>query len=70
VGAAELTCAWRAGVAKALAKLHEAGYVFHNMKPSDVAWDADAESWQLLDFSRCVPSGTRMPLMHYKWCKQ
>lgn len=52
------------GVAKALARLHEAGYVYHNIKPSDVAWDADSESWQLLDFSRSVPSGMPMPLMH------
>lgn len=46
-----------AGVAKALAKLHEAGYVYLNTKPSDVAWDIDTESWQLLDFSRTVPVG-------------
>lgn len=57
-----------AGVAKALARMHEVGFVYHNIKPSDVAWDADSASWQLLDFSRSVPSGMCMLLMHVSWC--
>lgn len=50
-----------AGVAQALTKLHEAGYVYNNVKPSDIAWSSDKSSWELLDFSRCVAEGMIVP---------
>lgn len=50
-----------AGIADALADLHEAGYVYYNMKPSDVGWLPAENMWMLLDFSRCVRAGTLPP---------
>lgn len=46
-----------AGIADAIADLHEAGYVYYNMKPSDVGWLPAENMWMLLDFSRCVRAG-------------
>lgn len=50
-----------AGIADALADLHEAGYVYYNMKPSDVGWLPAENMWMLLDFGRCVRAGMPCP---------
>ena len=45
------------GIAELLRDLHERGYIYYAMKPSNVAWFADEKKWKLVDFACAARKG-------------
>lgn len=45
------------GIAQLLKDLHERGYIYYAMKPSNVAWFGDEKKWKLIDFACAARKG-------------